>query len=74
MNVEAILIGLFSATHTPEQAEHAAKTVLGLHAHQLAEEIRADRDAADVPGSPATPDMIRGMTHAAGLIDSEEPR
>lgn len=45
MNVEAILIGLLSVAHTPEQAEHAAKTALSLHAHQLAEQIRRDAQA-----------------------------
>ncbi|MBP5870882.1 hypothetical protein [Streptomyces scabiei] len=41
VNIEAILIGLLSVAHTPEQAEHAAKTVLGDHAHELAEQQRA---------------------------------
>ncbi|MFI8351337.1 hypothetical protein [Streptomyces sp. NPDC085596] len=40
-NVHAILVGLLSVPHTPEQAEHAARTVLDLHAHELAERQRA---------------------------------
>lgn len=72
VNVQAILIGLLSVAHTPDQAEHAAKEVLAIHAHNLAEAIRRERDEADVPGSPATPDVIRGMSHAADLIDSHD--
>lgn len=41
-------------------------------AHELAERIRRERDDADVPGSPATPQIIRGMSHAADLIDPVE--
>jgi ribosomal protein L9 len=44
-NIEAILVGLLSVTHTREQAEHAARTVLRDHAHQLAEKIRQDAQA-----------------------------
>lgn len=40
-------------------------------AHELAEQIRAERDAANIPGSPASPDIIRGMGDAADLIDPE---
>jgi hypothetical protein len=38
-------------------------------AHELAEQIRSDRDDANVPGSPVTPDIVRGMSHAADGID-----
>lgn len=40
-NIEAILIGLLSVAHTPEQAQQAARTALRDHAHQLAEKQRA---------------------------------
>jgi hypothetical protein len=45
--------------------------LLDAYAHELAEKIRREADDADIPGSPATPDMIRGMKHAAGWIDPE---
>lgn len=41
VNIEAILIGLFSVAHTPEQAQHAAREVMRQYAHELAEKIRA---------------------------------
>lgn len=74
VNMQAILIGLFSVTHTPEQAEHAANEVLSQHAHELAKQIRKERDAADVPGSPFTPHMARGADWAADLIDPQAQR
>lgn len=40
VNMHAILVGLLSVSHTPEQADHAARSVLEQHAHELAEEIR----------------------------------
>jgi hypothetical protein len=40
-------------------------------AHELAEQIRRERDEANIPGSPVTPDAIRGMSLAADLIDPE---
>ncbi|MCZ4513500.1 hypothetical protein O3Q52_36215 [Streptomyces sp. ActVer] len=43
-------------------------------AHEVAEEIRRERDEADVPGSPVTPNMVRGMTLAADLADPEVQR
>ena len=65
-NFEAILIGLLSATHTREQAEHAARTVLRDHAHQLAEQQRAK--AYEV----ASNDSELSCVHAtADLIDPE---
>lgn len=43
-------------------------------AHEVAQEIRRERDEANVPGSPVTPDMVRGMTLAADLTDPEAQR
>lgn len=40
VNVHAVLVGLLSMPHTPEQADHAARTVLELHAHELAKQLR----------------------------------
>lgn len=77
VNVEAILIGLLSVAHSPEQAEHAAKTVLGDHAHQLAEQ---QRHHFGVRGAPIRAhcdpdcDFCQGVTSAADLIDPEEQR
>lgn len=72
VNIEAILIGLLSVAHTPEQAEHAAKTVLGDHAHQLAEQQRKHWTPRP-PGETA--DYVRGLDDgfdkAADLIDPE---
>jgi hypothetical protein len=64
------LVALFSVAHTPEQAEHAAKTVLDLHARYLAEQQRKHW----VPRPPgATADYVRGLDDgldkAADLID-----
>ncbi|MEH0442486.1 hypothetical protein QA811_02125 [Streptomyces sp. B21-102] len=61
-NVHAILVGLLSVAHTPEQADHAARTVLDQHAHELAEQIRAaSLDWGGVPDMDAD--------DAADLID-----
>lgn len=38
--MHAILVGLLSVSHTPEQADHAAREVLKQHAHELAEQQR----------------------------------
>lgn len=43
--MHAILVGLLSVNHTPEQADHAARSVLEQHAHELAELIREDTTA-----------------------------
>ncbi|GHJ04752.1 hypothetical protein TPA0906_66170 [Streptomyces olivaceus] len=68
MNIEAILIGLLSVAHTPEQAEHAARTVLRDHAHQLAETIRT----TELPEIQV--DMFdNGTQWAADLIDPDKP-
>lgn len=50
-------------------ADEILTNFLSEHAHKLAEEIRAEADAANIPGSPATPDVIRGMREGADLID-----
>lgn len=67
VNVHAILVGLFSVAHTPEGAEHAARTVLEIHAHELAEQIRsADLEWGGVPDMDAR--------DAADLIDPKAQR
>ncbi|MFC7983846.1 hypothetical protein [Streptomyces sp. NPDC057336] len=68
-NIEAILIGLLSVAHTPEQAKHAARTVLRDHAHQLAESQRAALER----GPGATWDYETGRA-LADLIDPEVQR
>lgn len=40
VNMHAVLVGLLSVSHTPEQADHAARSVLEQHAHELAEQLR----------------------------------
>jgi hypothetical protein len=47
VNMHAILVGLLSVSHTPEQADHAARSVLEQHAHELAEQQRAHADAME---------------------------
>lgn len=71
IDMEAILIGLLSTAHTREQAEHAAKTVLRDHAHQLAEQQR-DHAETKWPGYDA-PSVLRKVIagHQADLIDPE---
>ncbi|MER5843233.1 hypothetical protein ABT099_23635 [Streptomyces prasinus] len=76
MNIEAILIGLLSTAHTPEQAEHAARTVLRQHAHQLAEQIREDTRASltrvtATNGADWGRTWAQGRERAADLIDPE---
>lgn len=44
------------------------------YAHELAEEIRHERDAGNIPGSPLAPDAVRGMSYAADLIDPKAQR
>lgn len=53
------------ANEQKQRAERAEEVLAG-----LAQMIRRERDDADIPGSPATPDVIRGMSHAAGLVDA----
>jgi hypothetical protein len=63
-NPHTTLVALFSVAHTPEQAEHAAKTVLELHAHYLAEQIR------QTPCDPGV-DVCACCAKAADAIDPE---
>jgi len=71
-NIEAILTGLLSVAHTPEQAAHAARTVLHDHAHQLAEQIREDAQARhDRDYSDNRIFRLIGGRQAAKLIDPE---
>jgi hypothetical protein len=69
-NIQAILIGLLSVSHTPEQAAHAAREVLSQHAHALAEQQR-NHWMPRPPGETA--DYARGLDDgfdkAADLID-----
>jgi hypothetical protein len=67
VNMHAILVGLLSVSHTPEQADHAARTALDQHAHELAEQIRA----ADLEWG-RVPDM--DANDAADLIDPKAQR
>jgi hypothetical protein len=67
INVEAILVGLLSVAHTPEQAEHAAKEVLRIHAHELAEQIRGFSWSSGCASGCC--DDERGAEKAADLID-----
>ncbi|MFD8949482.1 hypothetical protein ACFV0B_11565 [Streptomyces xanthophaeus] len=69
INVEAILVGLLSVSHTPEQAEHAAREVLSIHAKQLAEKQRAWADSfGATPAQQAVASIVR---EAAALIAPE---
>ncbi|MFB7707945.1 hypothetical protein [Streptomyces sp. NPDC056105] len=77
MNIEAILIGLFSVAHTPEQAQHAATEVMRQHAHELAEQQRLHFGVGGAPvPAHCDPrcDFCRGVTAAANLIDPEVVR
>lgn len=40
-------------------------------AHDIADQIRRERDETNIPGSPATPDFIRGMGHAADIAEQD---
>ncbi|MFF8482314.1 hypothetical protein [Streptomyces antibioticus] len=51
VNMHAILVGLLSVSHTPEQADHAAREVLNQHAHELAKQIRSAVSAEDGPAT-----------------------
>ena len=67
VNMHASLVGLLSVAHTPEQADHTARTVLDQHAHELAEQIRAaSLDWGGVPDMDAD--------DAADLIDPKAQR
>ncbi|MGW1160404.1 hypothetical protein ACWD48_19730 [Streptomyces sp. NPDC002519] len=60
----------WTAVNAPTYAESTTATLA--FAHELAEQIRRERDDADIPGSPATGDFIRGMSYAANLTDPED--
>lgn len=70
VNMHAILVGLLSVSHTPEQADHAARSVLDQHAHQLAEEIR---EWAKEDGGAPEYGSIDNVLEAADRIDPEKP-
>lgn len=70
VNMQAILIGLFSVKHTPEQAEHAANEVLSQHAHELAKQQRAFAEAEE--GEPGC--WHDGAHAMANLIDPQAKR
>jgi hypothetical protein len=77
VNVRAILVGLLSVPHTPEQAEHAAETVLDLHAHELAEQIRQHYGKPPLGGDHPEnyPNGYNAGTHnAADFIDPKAQR
>jgi hypothetical protein len=78
VNPHTTLVALFSVAHTPDQAEHAAKTVLELHAHYLAEQQRNRFGVGDAPVLRAhcdpDCDFCQGVTSAANLIDPEKQR
>ncbi|KOG77892.1 hypothetical protein ACZ90_15410 [Streptomyces albus subsp. albus] len=68
------LVALFSVAHTPEQAEHAAKTVLNQHARYLANRQRTHFGVGSAPVSAHCAegcDFCRGVASAADLIDPE---
>lgn len=67
VNMHAILVGLFSVAHTPEQADHAARSVLDQHAHELAKQQHAYAEAEN--GEPGC--WHDGAHAAARLIDPE---
>lgn len=74
VNIEAILIGLFSVAHTPAQAEHAAREVMRMHAHELAQQQRFHFGVAGAPiPAHCEPrcDFCRGVIAAADHIDPE---
>ncbi|MFF8100113.1 hypothetical protein ACF07S_10110 [Streptomyces sp. NPDC016640] len=70
MNIEAVLVSLLSVSHTPEQAEHAARTVLRDHAHQLAEQQRQAHDRSSYHmGLSCKPEYDCGVAKMINLID-----
>ena len=76
-NVHAILVGLLSVNHTPEQADHAAREVLQQHAHELAEVIRHHYGKPRIDGDCAETHATgynAGTHNAANLIDPKAQR
>lgn len=73
-NMHAILVGLLSVSHTPAQAEHAAREVLDQHAHGLAEQQRKaieDFDLDDHWGALYRASDVEGLPD---LIDPKAQR
>lgn len=73
-NIHAILVGLLSVAHTPEQADHAAREVLNQHAHQLAEQQREDIDLTTHSGESDYLCEDCAVVRAAASIDPEAQR
>lgn len=69
VDMHAILVGLLSVSHTPDQAGHAAREVLDQHAHELAEKIRAE---GAYWGSHSAAGKV--YAKAANLIDPKAQR
>jgi hypothetical protein len=63
--MHAILVGLLSVAHTPEQADHAARSVLEQHAHELGEQLRRQCECGG---------MGRCYCPCGDLIDPKAPR
>jgi hypothetical protein len=89
VNVHAILVGLLSVAHTRNQAEHAAREVLDMHARQIRGELATVRewlptlrravDCLDTicryHGDQLDPDHFGRMTHSEACCDTGiEPR
>lgn len=75
VNMHAILVGLLSVSHTPEQADHAAREVLDQHAHELAEKQRALADANDeLDHDHHVYGFSGAVRQAADLIDPKAQR
>lgn len=77
VNMHAILVGLLSVSHTREQADHSARSVLEQHAHQLAEQQRHHFGVGDAPVKAhcATGcNFCQGVSSAADLIDPKAQR
>ncbi|MDX2697014.1 hypothetical protein [Streptomyces ipomoeae] len=75
VNVHAILVGLLSVGHTPEQADHAARSVLEQHAHELAKQQRALADANDeLDHDHHVYGFSEAVRQAADLIDPKARR
>ncbi|NUU21065.1 MAG: hypothetical protein HOV68_06045 [Streptomycetaceae bacterium] len=74
VNPHTTLVALLSVAHTAGQAEHAAKTVLDLHARYLAGQQRKHFGVGDAPvRAHCDPDcdFCRGVIEAAAFIDPE---
>ena len=69
VDLRSMLVALFSVAHTRAQADHAARSVLDQHAHQLAALLRtaAERDRTHGAGN-----LVDGLDEAADLIKPQE--